>query len=176
MPPPGERASSRLPGGSGLPAGPAPGGAAGLRPLSNCVDFVGLSLTNQLNPFVFGGVRFEARDAASVPCPYLLVGAEGNFIGLRVGYELEVRPTNLCSRMEIGLAPSSAPTEPVAMAFDARGRIVDTATPNQPAATARSLTVQGEGIASVIIATADASALLHRICYWPRTENSPQRK
>lgn len=113
-------------------------------------------------------MSFEARDIAHAPCPFVQVGREGNVIGLRVGYELEVRPTNLCSRIEVGLAPSSTPTEqPVAMAFDARGQVVVTATPDESSTTVRTLTLQGKSIARVIIATAEANALLQRICYWP---------
>lgn len=135
------------------------------------MDFQTLPVATLTNPLVYQRLEFEVRDESHKPYPDARIGTEDHFKGLRVGYQLEVRLTNLCSAVEVTLVQVEDLSEPATvMAFDAKRRQVGEASlPGHSGVTPQTLTVTGPHIDHIVIVAHNDTSLLLGICSQPES-------
>lgn len=147
----------------GLPDEPYSPDPTDKPPQLQCLNFRHVPEGDGPNPLVQQGVRFTRYDAGGTPEPTSRVSTVAGRVGLSLGFRLEIALPAASSEVEVTLIHFSRPAKAVAM--DAAGTVVDSASMTAARNTPETLTLHGAGITRVIVDAPQNEAFLLDVCY-----------
>lgn len=146
-----------------------PSGPTGLRvelhgsALPICVDFQTFLPVTLPNPWAYGGIQFIARDHAGGLFTSPGIRRDGVFVGLNCGGQLEITLPSPCNSVDVTLVQFT-PSPAIVTAFNASGATVATALTSGLQSVAETRTLNGLGIARIVIVAPSYETSLLGLC------------
>lgn len=140
----------------------------------NCIAFDGMPAGPGPNPLTQSGVSFQVFDYQGNPATYTRIVGWGGTPGLDAGYKTEVHHAP-CPSVEITLVRYHN-LAPQAVAYDAAGAVVMSATMTVPQATPQTLTLSGGQITRVEIVSPQNEVIIQQYCLCARLKDPYKEK